>query len=102
LRPFSTPDSFMRMTEIVTFEQHEHLTILLRCCLIALMVTGSATSARSQEVQKFDPALDQIVPANAALERLAVLPQYNSSRGALDEWKDAQPGHCASASDGAL
>jgi gluconolactonase len=47
------------------------MRILRRCCFIATMLIAAATSSLSQEIQKLDPALDRIVPANATLERIA-------------------------------
>ena len=43
----------------------------LRCCIVAFMLTAASTLVCSQEIQRLDPALDPIVPANAALERIA-------------------------------
>jgi gluconolactonase len=47
----------------------------MKTCLprlfIGLMLMTAAISAISQEIQKLDPALDQIVPAKATLERVA-------------------------------
>jgi gluconolactonase len=47
------------------------MTNRMRCSLLGLMVMAAAISGISQEIQKLDPALDQIVPANATLERVA-------------------------------
>ena len=44
---------------------------LLKCCLLAASIVGTMLSFSAQEVQKLDPAMDQIVPANAKLERVA-------------------------------
>jgi len=44
---------------------------LLKCCLLAASIVGTMLSLSAQEIQKLDPALDQIVPANAKLERVA-------------------------------
>ena len=38
---------------------------------VALMLTAAAAAAFSQEIQRLDPALDQLVPANATLEKVA-------------------------------
>ena len=54
-----------------SFELTYRVMIHLRCCLIAWMLTAGAASARGQQIQKLDPSLDQIVPPNAALERIA-------------------------------
>src|SRR6266852_4078122 len=47
----------------------------MKTCLprlfIGLMLMTAAVSGISQEIQKLDPALDQIVPAKATLERVA-------------------------------
>src|SRR5579859_2279403 len=45
-------------------------TRLLRS-FIGLTLMTAAISGISQEIQKLDPALDQIVPAKATLERVA-------------------------------
>src|SRR5215471_17756566 len=42
-----------------------------RCCLAACVLTMAVNSLRSQEIQQLDPALAHIVPAHAALERVA-------------------------------
>jgi gluconolactonase len=47
------------------------MTIRQRFCIIALTLAAGVSSALSQEIQKLDPALDKIIPANAALERIA-------------------------------
>ena len=39
--------------------------------LIFLMVTAAALAAFSQDIQRLDPAVDQLLPANAALEKVA-------------------------------
>jgi len=44
---------------------------LLKCCLLAASIVGTMLPVSAQEIQKLDPALDQIVPANAKLERVA-------------------------------
>ena len=45
------------------------MPIRLHFFLIALMLTTA--TAFSQEIQKLDPALDKLVPANATLEKVA-------------------------------
>lgn len=44
---------------------------ILRCCLAGFVLTMTVGSMRSQEIQQLDPALGHIVPAHAALERIA-------------------------------
>lgn len=44
---------------------------ILRCCLAGFVLTMTVGSVRSQEIQQLDPALGHIVPAHAALERIA-------------------------------
>jgi gluconolactonase len=41
-----------------------------RCCFLLVLILA-ATAVFSQDVQKLDPSLDQIVPAGAKLERVA-------------------------------
>ena len=43
----------------------------LKCSLLAVSIVGTILCVSAQEIQKLDPALDQIVPANAKLERVA-------------------------------
>ena len=43
----------------------------IRLIRLLLGVTLTATAALSQEIQNLDPALDQLVPPNAKLERVA-------------------------------
>jgi gluconolactonase len=47
------------------------MRICQRFCILALLLTAGVPSAVSQEIQKLDHALDEIVPANATLERVA-------------------------------
>ena len=42
-----------------------------RIRVVLLVLTACTASARSQTVQKLDPALDQLVPLNSTLERVA-------------------------------
>ena len=44
---------------------------LLKYGLLAASIVGTMLSLSAQEIKKLDPALDQIVPANAKLERVA-------------------------------
>jgi gluconolactonase len=41
------------------------------CLLFIVLMLATATLVFSQEIQRIDPALDQLVPANAALEKVA-------------------------------
>src|SRR5215813_7318280 len=43
----------------------------LRCIFGIVLLTMATSSARSQEIQKLDPALDKIVAADAKAERIA-------------------------------
>lgn len=45
--------------------------ILRPCLLVAAILAASASSSFSQEVEKLDPAVDDIVPRDAKLERVA-------------------------------
>jgi gluconolactonase len=47
------------------------MTFRLRCCLFTLMLAQAASPALAQEIQRLDPSIDKIVPANAKLERVA-------------------------------
>lgn len=47
------------------------MTIHLRRSLLALMLTVATPLLIAQEIQKLDPALDQIVPPHAAIEHVA-------------------------------
>src|SRR5881227_2624245 len=47
------------------------MTVGLRCCLAALVIAVGVTSTLAQDIQRFDPTLDQLVPAKAVLERIA-------------------------------
>jgi gluconolactonase len=47
------------------------MTIRQRFCVITFVLAAVVPSALSQEIQKLDPSLDLIVPANATLERMA-------------------------------
>jgi gluconolactonase len=47
------------------------MTLQLKLGLIVLTTVIAVSSALSQEIQKLDPALDEIVPATATLERVA-------------------------------
>src|SRR5215472_10534875 len=44
---------------------------LREICRLATVVVVSGSAALSQEIQRLDPALDQLVPPNAKLERVA-------------------------------
>jgi gluconolactonase len=48
-----------------------HMKIGRRAPILLLALTICTASARAQTIQKLDPALDQIVPFDAALERVA-------------------------------
>jgi gluconolactonase len=50
-----------------------------KCVVLAAMLVVSISSAVSQEIQRLDPALDQLVPANAKLEKAA---------GGFDKWTE--------------
>jgi gluconolactonase len=50
-----------------------------KCVVLAAMLVVSISSAVSQEIQRLDPALDQLVPANAKLEKVA---------GGFDKWTE--------------
>jgi gluconolactonase len=50
-----------------------------KCAVLAAMLILSISSAVSQEIQRLDPALDQLVPANAKLEKAA---------GGFDKWTE--------------
>lgn len=50
-----------------------------KCLVLAAMLVVSISSAVSQEIQRLDPALDQLVPANAKLEKAA---------GGFDKWTE--------------
>jgi gluconolactonase len=50
---------------------NNRMSIHQRFCIIAVTLAATVSSALSQEIQKLDPALDQVVPANAKLERIA-------------------------------
>jgi gluconolactonase len=50
-----------------------------KCVVLAAMLTVSISSAVSQEIQRLDPGLDQLVPANAKLEKVA---------GGFDKWTE--------------
>lgn len=52
-------------------EYNKRMTIRQRFCITAAMLATTAFSTMAQEIQKLDPALDQIAPANASLERVA-------------------------------
>ncbi len=45
--------------------------IMLRLCMLTVVFTAIVPLGISQEIQRLDPALDQLVPANAKLERVA-------------------------------
>ncbi len=47
------------------------MSFLDRCCFVVLLLAAAGVCVSAQEIQKLDPALDQIVPAKAALERVA-------------------------------
>jgi gluconolactonase len=47
------------------------MTFRLRCCLFTLMLAQAVSPALAQEIQRLDPSIDKIVPANAKLERVA-------------------------------
>jgi gluconolactonase len=47
------------------------MRFLDRCCFVLLLLAAAGVLVSAQEIQKLDPALDQIVPAKAALERVA-------------------------------
>ncbi len=47
------------------------MSILQSLAVITLMFTAAVSTAFSQEVQRLDPSVDQLVPANAALEKVA-------------------------------
>jgi len=47
------------------------MTIPQPCCLVLSVLTAAAISAPAQEIQKLDPALEQIVPPKAVAERVA-------------------------------
>jgi len=47
------------------------MSLDLRGCIVTLLLAAGVAPAASQEIQKLDPSLDQIVPANAKLERVA-------------------------------
>jgi len=51
--------------------QSPHMPIHLRFALTVLMLAAAVTAAFSQAIQKLDPALDKLVPANATLEKVA-------------------------------
>jgi gluconolactonase len=44
---------------------------MLKVCTLVVGVTIAVGSAMSQDIQRLDPGLDQLVPANAKLERVA-------------------------------
>jgi gluconolactonase len=47
------------------------MKIRLRSCVMSLLLAVGASRALSQQIERLDPALDAIVPADASLERIA-------------------------------
>jgi hypothetical protein len=47
------------------------MTVRQRFCIIAVWFAATVSPTLSQEIQKLDPALDEIVPASTTLERIA-------------------------------
>src|SRR6185437_15902512 len=53
--------------------------IMLRVVIVLAMTATALSTAIAQEIQRLDPALDQLVPANAKLEKVA---------GGFDKWTE--------------
>ena len=47
------------------------MSILQSLAVITLMFTATVSAGFAQEIQRLDPSVDQLVPANAALEKVA-------------------------------
>jgi gluconolactonase len=47
------------------------ISATMKCCTIALLLAATVTFGFPQEIQRLDPAVDRIIPANAKLERVA-------------------------------
>src|SRR5690242_18420901 len=52
---------------------------MLRLIVLLAMTAMALSTAMAQEIQRLDPALDQLVPANARLEKVA---------GGFDKWTE--------------
>ena len=71
LRLYSRRGLYWSAVPGVSLECNRRMTICQRFCIIAVLFAATVSPTLSQEIQKLDPALDEIVPDNTTLERIA-------------------------------